>query len=211
MALKSKNNKQRANRKVCNHERNSAGIANHLALDPRRVSAFIESFQSNPRELNRYARIRTWGFAGTDIGNAIKFEAAQFARMNRSSVVSTRSLRRPGVNSLGADFDIHRVHGMNFVNEVPTNCDFLMGVSDFYTLVKKSNFRDQKNQARKLSDQDCPSYRSDFVMYRGARTEKTRSGHAEAERINTDRHKNITSRSIDLRVAHLAMFSRKAA
>jgi hypothetical protein len=48
-------------------------------------------------------------------------------------------------------------------------------------------------------------------MHRGARTEKTRSGHAEAERINTDRHKNITSRSIDFRVAHLAMFSRKAA
>jgi hypothetical protein len=48
-------------------------------------------------------------------------------------------------------------------------------------------------------------------MYRGARTEKTRSGHAETECINTDRHKNITSWSIDLRVAHLAMFSRKAA
>ena len=211
MALKSKNNKQRANRKVCNHERNSAGVANYLALDPRRVSALIESFQSNPRELNRYARISTWGFAGTDISNAIKFEAAQFARMNRSSVVSTGSLRRPSINSLGANFDIHRIHGMNFINEMPTNCDFLMGISDFYTLVKKSNFRDQKNQARKLSDQDRPSYRSDFIMYRGARTEKTRSGHAEAERINADCHENITSRSIHLRVAHLAMFSRKAA
>ena len=211
MPLKSKNNKQRANRKVCNHERNSAGVANYLALDPRRVSALIESFQSNPRELNRYARISTRGFAGTDISNAIKFEAAQFARMDRSSVVSARSLRRPSINTLGAIFYIHRIHGMNFINEMPTNCDFLMGISDFYTFIKKSNFRDQKNQARKLSDQDRPSYRSDFVMYRGARTEKTRSGHAEAERINADRHENVTSRSIHLRVAHLAMFSRKAA
>lgn len=211
MQLKSKNNKQCTNCKVCNNERNSAGVANHFTWNPRLVSAFIEGFQSNSRELNRNARVSTWGFTRTDVCDAIKFQTPQFARMNRSSMVSTRSLGRPSIDSLAPDFDVHRVESMDLVNQVPTNGDFLMRVSDFYAFVEKCNFRNQKNKSRQLGYQQRPNYRSDFVMHRSARAENTGSGHAEAERINTDRHKNIASRSVDLRVTHFAMFSRKVA
>lgn len=209
MNLKFKDIEQNAEREVCDQERKSLDIGDHCAFNSNFDPSLFEIFKAKSGELNRNARVSAGRFAWSDIFCAINSKSPQFRRMNRSSVVSPRGLRRPSVNSLPSNFDIHCVLRMDFINQMPADGDFLMWVCDGDSFIKKSNLRSNENQVRNLSNKKRPANSGYSVM--DAAFKNTYGRHPETERVDAASHEKVIPGAINIGVTHRAMFSRKAA
>ena len=120
------------------------------------ISDLAKVFETNAGQLGSGAGFSSRRFTRTQLTRVTKVKTADFTRVNRTTVITTRSWRSPSMDSFSIDQDRHGVAGFNLLNLMPTNRDGAQWISNADAFIKEGNFGITQNGESKSADESTP-------------------------------------------------------
>ena len=149
------------NRKTEQHAENvsGSGVKGGFKVERSNAVKSLELIQSGSSNRGGNTGVATRTFSGTDHAAVINSHATNFIGMNRSAVVSARSLRGKSMDFCATDAmnHIHRETSINILHLMPTNDEALQGINNQQTFISKNYFRMNENQVENGAHNQSPS------------------------------------------------------
>jgi len=120
------------------------------------VADLAKVFETNAGQLGSGAGFGSRRFTRTQLTSVTKVKTADFTRVNRTTVITTRSWRGPSMDSFSIDQDRHGVAGFDLLNLMPTNGDGAQWISNADAFIKEGNFGIPQNGESKSADESTP-------------------------------------------------------
>ena len=198
--------KQNRKREKCyeNNESVSIKFGNVSSTDSLTLS---EGIKSNSRKSNSYARVAARRFASAHAVGIGDLKSSDLSGVNSSAVISAWGLSGPRVDFLTTNGDIHRVFNVDLLNLIPTNRSFAKRVSDCDAFIKDAHLGADKAEMKEVADQQAPT--KSCVKTFDTLNKETLRGDSSTEKIDARGEEVTTSSSVDLRISHANILSRK--
>ena len=124
--------------------------------------SFREFLPSTSGQKSRNTRITARRFTKANRTLASDIHSLNFTRVNFSSVISTGSGCRPGMNNFSINLNTHCVSGFDSADVAPTNLvtpkwinDFDAIVSNFYQWAMQDQVKEERCQTPQTDGQEC--------------------------------------------------------
>ena len=169
------------------------------------VADLAEVFETNAGQLGSGAGFSSRRFTRTQLTRVTKVKTADFTRVNRTTVITTRSWRGPSMDSFSIDQDRHGVAGFNLLNLMPTNCDGAQWISNADAFIKEGNFGITQNGESKGADESTPCKCDNSSA--PTLLPPVDSDVERAEKISRTHKQVSTRRTINFAVPHSAILS----
>lgn len=124
--------------------------------------SFREFLPSTSGQKSRNTRITARRFTKANRTLASDIHSPNFTRVNFSSVISTGSGSRPGMNNFSINLNTHCVSGFDSADVAPTNLvtpkwinDFDAIVSNFYQWAMQDQVKEERCQTSQTDGQEC--------------------------------------------------------
>ena len=169
------------------------------------ISDLAKVLETNTGQLGSGAGFSSRRFTRTQLTRVTKVKTADFTRVNRTTVITTRSWRGPSMDSFSIDQDRHGVAGFNLLNLMPTHSDSAQWISNTDAFIKEGNFGITQNGESKSTDKSTPCKCDNS----GAPTllPPVDSNVERAEKISRTYKEVSTRRTINFAVPHAAILS----
>ena len=200
---KSKQNRKRG-KYYENNESVSIKFGNVSSTDSLTLS---ESIKSNSRKSNSYARVAARRFASAHAVGIGDLKSSDLSGVNSSAVISAWGLSGPRMDFLTTDGDIHGVFNVDLLNLIPANRSFTKRVSDCDAFIKDAHLGADKAEMKEIADQQAPT--KSCVKTFDTLDKETLRGDSSTEKIDARGEEVTTSSSVDLRISHANILSRK--
>ena len=119
---------------------------------------FLEGFKSHLGQVLGLPTLASRRITWAKQSITFKFQPFDLARMQSSSVISTRSWRGPCVDLFTRHAYAHGVSRINRLDLMPTDSKFGKRIGDNDTFVKESDFRSNKKQISQITYQSSQEY-----------------------------------------------------
>ena len=166
-----------------------------------------ESLKSNSRKGNSYARVAARRFASAHTVGIWNLQSSDLSGVNSPAVISAWGLSRPRVDFFATNGDIHREFNADLLNLIPTDGSFAKRVGDCDAFIKDGHLGADKAEMKEIADQQAPT--KSCVKAFDTLNKETLRGDTGTEKIDESGKKVTTSRSVDLRISHANILSRK--
>ena len=204
MTLKTSNNRKTERKTYNNQER---AWRRELCFDSS-LGLFQEGLMAEACELSSLSRISSRGFTRAQQLPG-ESQTAKFAGMNGSRVIAARSGSRPGMDLLSGNVDIESVLNIDLIDIAPSDSDLIDGISNSDSLIKENHLGMDEEPV--TCNRDCYSPEKTRNEIFAVGVENSLSGEQDRTRDRYSSEEIATSRTEDLCIGHVEIFSRKAA
>ena len=189
------------------YESNESGYIKIRTVRSTDSLALSKSIVTNSSQSNSYARMAARRFTSAHTVGIGNLQSSDLSSVNSSAVISAWGLSRPRVDFFATNADIHREFNADLLNLIPTDRSFAKWVSDFDALIEDSHFRANEAEVKEEADEERPNQgqiKAIKSFYEEALCRKT-----SAKKIAESGEEVATSSSVDLRISHVNILSRK--
>jgi len=169
------------------------------------VADLAKVFETNAGQLGSGAGFGSRRFTRTQLTSVTKVKTADFTRVNRTTVITTRSWRGPSMDSFSIDQDRHGVAGFDLLNLMPTHRDSAQWISNADAFIEEGNFGIPQNGESKSADESTPCKCDNSSA--PTLLPPVDSDVERAEKISRTYKEVSTRRTINFAVPHTAILS----
>lgn len=192
-------------------EKNKSDHSISIKVSTLRTSNLIltttESIEANSRQSNGDSRVSSRRFSRTHVVRVGDLHTANFSGVDRSSVISTWGLSRPGVDLLSAYLDKHRIFGVYVADAIPSHSDLSRGIGNSDSFVEESYFGADEAQVKEVGDNKGPTRRGQDAS--GIFSEETLADDSKTDEVDSTSKEVTTSGTVHLSITHTRSLSRK--
>jgi hypothetical protein len=190
-----------------NYENNESGNVKIRTVRSTDSFTLSEGIKSNPRKSYSYSRLTTRRFTSAHTIGIRNLQSSDLGGVNSSAVISAWGLSRPRVDFLATNGDIHREFNADLLNLIPTDGSFAKRVSYCDAFIEDGHLGADKAEMKEVADQQRPT--QGHVKAVESFYEETLRREASTEKIDARGEEVTTSSSVDLRISHANILSRK--
>ena len=171
------------------------------------TGAVVKGIEANSSKSESLSRVSTRRFTGSHVVKIRDLQSTNLTGMDSSAVISAWGLSRPRVDFFATNGDIHGVFNVDLLNLIPTDGSFAKRVGDCDAFIKDGHLGADKAEMKEIADQQAPT--KSCVKTFDTLKKETLRGDSSAEKIDARGEEVTTSSSVDLRISHANILSRK--